>query len=100
MPKDKFIEVYLELGLVHSVVGANEPPLEVANGSIGKEDSGLRTFSKFRAERLDASDMFIAGLNETGETLEAVRIDGGTRCTGGAFGSPVHTFFCASIADK
>src|SRR5260370_39389459 len=43
-------------------------------------DSGLRTFSKFRAERLDASDMFKAGLNETGETLEAVRIDGGTRC--------------------
>ena len=43
-------------------------------------DSGLRTFSKFRAERLDASDMFKAGLNETCETLEAVRIDGGTRC--------------------
>ena len=59
---------------------SNEPPLEVANGSIGKGDSGLRTFSKFRAERLDASDMFKAGLNETCETLEAVRIDGGTRC--------------------
>ena len=53
--------------------------LEVANGSIGKGDSGLRTFSQFRAERLDASDMFKAGLNETCETLEAVRIDGGTR---------------------
>ena len=81
MPKDEFIEVYLKLGLAHTVVGANEPPLEVANGSIGKGDSGLRTFSKFRAERLDASDMFKAGLNKTCETLEAVRIDGGTRCT-------------------
>jgi hypothetical protein len=52
VPKDKFIEVYLELGLAHTVVGASEPPLEVANGSIGKGDSGLRTFAKFRAERL------------------------------------------------
>ena len=48
--------------------------------SIGKGDSGLRTFSKFRAERLDASDMSKAGLNETCETLETVRIDGGTGC--------------------
>jgi hypothetical protein len=80
VPKDEFIEVYLELGLAHTVVGANEPPLEVANRSIGKGDSGLRTFSKFRAERLDASDMFEADLDETLETLEAVRIDGGTRC--------------------
>ena len=58
MPKDEFIEVYLELGLAHTVVGSNEPPLEVAYGSIGKGDGGLRTFSKFRAERLDLSDMF------------------------------------------
>jgi len=80
VPKDEFIEVYLELGLAHTVVRANEPLLEVAYGSIGKGNGGLRTFSQFRAERLDASDMFKAGLNETRETFEAVRIDGGTRC--------------------
>ena len=62
MSKDEFVEVYLELGLAHSVVGANQPPLEVANGPIGKGYSGLRTFSQFRAEGLDASDMFKAGL--------------------------------------
>ena len=33
------------------------------------------------AEWLDASDMFKAGLNEACETLEAVRIDGGTGAT-------------------
>jgi len=44
VPKDEFVEVYLELGLAH-VVRANEPLLEVANGSIGKWDGGLRTFS-------------------------------------------------------
>jgi len=65
VPKDEFIELYLELGLAHTVVGANGPPLEVANGSIGKRDGGLRTFSHCRADRLDASDMFEAGINET-----------------------------------
>jgi hypothetical protein len=45
VPKDEFVEVYLELGLAHTVVRANEPLLEVANGSIGKWDGGLRTFS-------------------------------------------------------
>jgi hypothetical protein len=45
VPKDEFVEVYLELGLTHTVVGADEPLLEVANGSIGEWNSGLRTFS-------------------------------------------------------
>jgi hypothetical protein len=45
VPKDEFVEVYLELGLTHTVVGADEPLLEVANGSIGKWNGGLRTFS-------------------------------------------------------
>jgi hypothetical protein len=38
----------MELGLAHTVVGANEPPLEVANGAIGKGDGGLCTFSRGR----------------------------------------------------
>lgn len=75
MPKDEFVEVYLELGLAHTVVRANEALLEVADGSIGKWDGGLRTFSQLRAERLDASYVFKTGLNETCETFEAVRID-------------------------
>ena len=80
MPKYEFVEVHLKLGPTHTVVGADQPLLEVANGSIGKRDCGLHTFSQFRAERLDTSDMFKAGLNETCETFEAVRIDGGTGC--------------------
>ena len=80
MPKDEFIEVDLELVLAHSVVGADQPLLEVANRPIGKWDSGLRAFSQLRSERLVASDMFKAGLRQTRETFEAVRIDGGTRC--------------------
>jgi hypothetical protein len=43
--KDEFVEVYLEWGLTHTVVGADEPLLEVAKGSIGKWNGGLGTFS-------------------------------------------------------
>ena len=45
MPKDEFVEVDLELGLAHSVVGADQPLLEVSNGPIGEWDSGLRAFA-------------------------------------------------------
>jgi len=45
VPKDEFVEVYLELSLTHTVVNADEPLLEIANGSIGKGNGGLRTFS-------------------------------------------------------
>jgi hypothetical protein len=43
--KDEFVEAYLELGLTHTVVGADKPLPEVANGSIGEWNNGLRTFS-------------------------------------------------------
>src|ERR1035437_5428765 len=52
--------------------------LEVANRPIGKWYSGLRAFAQLRSEGLVASDMFKADLRQTGETFEAVRIDGGT----------------------
>ena len=62
------------------MVGADQPLLEVANRPIGKGYSGLRAFAQLRPEGWVASDMFKAGLRQTGETLEAVRIDGGTGC--------------------
>ena len=46
MAKNEFVEVNLELGLAHSVVGADQPLLEIANCPIGKWDSGLRTFAQ------------------------------------------------------
>jgi hypothetical protein len=45
MPKDEFVEEYLELGLTHTVASVDEPLLEVANGSIGKWNCGLCPFS-------------------------------------------------------
>jgi hypothetical protein len=40
------------LGLAHSVVGADQPLLEVANRPIGKRYSGFRAFAQLRAEGL------------------------------------------------
>jgi len=45
MPKDEFVEVDLELVLADSVVGADQPLLEVSNGPISEWDSGLRAFA-------------------------------------------------------
>jgi hypothetical protein len=45
VPENELVEVRLQLSLTHTVVGADEPLLEVANGSIGKWNGGLRTFS-------------------------------------------------------
>ena len=43
MPKDELIEVDLELALADAVMGAKQPLLQVADRSIGKGDSGVRT---------------------------------------------------------
>jgi len=80
VPEDEFVEVDLELGLAHAVVCANEPLLEVADGSIGKSHRGLCAFSQFQTERLDAGDVFKTGLDQARETLEAVGVDCRARC--------------------
>lgn len=77
-PKHEFVEVDLKLGLAHSVIGANQPLLEVPNRPIGKWHNLLRASAQLRSEWLVASDMLKADLRQTGETLETVRIDGGT----------------------
>jgi hypothetical protein len=80
VPKNEFVKVHLELSLAYTVVRANEPLLKVADSPIGKWDGGPSTFSQLWAERLDASDMFKAGLNQPCEAFETVRMDGGTGC--------------------
>ena len=40
VPKDELVEVNLEVGLAHSMVGTDCPPLlEIANGPIGNWDN-------------------------------------------------------------
>jgi hypothetical protein len=76
VPEDEFVEVDLELRLAHSVVGADQPFLEVSNGAIGKWDRRLRALTKFGSQRLSAGDMFEPNFRETLKALEAVRVDG------------------------
>ncbi len=64
MPEDEFVEVNLELGLARAVVGADQPLLEVPNGSIGKWDSGLHTFAQLSTAGLGANRMLKAGLRQ------------------------------------
>jgi hypothetical protein len=45
VPKDEFVKINLELSLAHTVVSAEEPLLQVANGSVSEWDGGLGTFS-------------------------------------------------------
>ena len=46
MAKDEFVKVNLKLRLAHSVVGADQPLLEIANGPIGKRDRRLRALAQ------------------------------------------------------
>ena len=36
VPKDKLVQINLELGPAHTAVAADQPLLEVANGAIGQ----------------------------------------------------------------
>jgi hypothetical protein len=65
VPKDEFIQVNLQLVLAHSVIGSDEPLLEVSNSPIGKRDGGLCAFTQLRSEGLVMNDMFEASCYET-----------------------------------
>ena len=80
VPKNELIEVNLELRLTHSVVGTDQPLLEISNGPIGKWDNRPRTFAQLRSEWLRAGDVLEPGLRETREAFETVRVNRGTGC--------------------
>ena len=73
MSEDEFVEVDLELRLAHSVVGADQPLLEVSNRAIGKWDSRLRAFTEFGSQRLSAGDMLEPSFGKTLKALKAIR---------------------------
>ena len=75
VPEDEFVEVDLELRLAHSMVGADQPLLEVPNGTVGKWDSRLRAFAEFGSQWLRAGDMFESSFRETLKALEAVCVE-------------------------
>jgi hypothetical protein len=72
VPKDEFVEVDLELSFTHSVVGADQPLLEISDSAMGKWDSRLRAFTECGSQRLSAGGMFEPSLRETLKALEAI----------------------------
>jgi len=56
--KDEFIEVYLELIAAHTVVGSDQPLLEVANRAVRKKHHGLRAFAHVDSEGLVPRHVF------------------------------------------
>ena len=74
--EDELIQIDLELSSAHAVVGADQPLLEVANGTIGEGHDRFRAFAEFGSQRLSAGDVFEASFRESRKALEAIRVDG------------------------
>jgi len=79
MTKDELIEINLELGLAHAVIGAEQLLLEIANGPIGEWDNGGRTLPQLRSEGLVARYVLEPEFCKAREAFETVRVDGGIR---------------------
>jgi len=62
--KHELVEINLELGAAHAVVGSGQPLLPVADRTVGQRDQRLGAFSQLRAVRLAAREVSIARLFE------------------------------------
>jgi hypothetical protein len=78
VPEDEFVEIDLELGLTYSVIGANQPLLEISNSPIGEWNSRLRARSECGSQWLSTGDMFEPSFRQARKALEAIGVDGRT----------------------
>ena len=72
--KDEFVEVNLELIAAHTVVGPDQPLLQVANRAVCQRHDGLRAFTQIGSQWLDARQMLESSFWQSGEALEAIGI--------------------------
>lgn len=75
--KYEFIQVNLELIATHTVMGPQQPLLEIANGPVRQRHYGFRAFSQVRP-RLAARHVLKASLFQPSKALQSVGIYGGT----------------------
>jgi hypothetical protein len=78
VPEDEFVEIDLELGLTYSVIGANQPLLEISDSPIGERNSRLRALSECGSQWLSTGDMFEPSFRQARKALEAIGVDGRT----------------------
>jgi hypothetical protein len=74
--EDELIQVNLELLATHTVVGADQPLLQVPDGPIGQRHHRSRAFAKVALQRLRVWSVPEAQLFKIGEAFQAVRVDG------------------------
>ena len=75
MPKDKLIEVNLELGAADSMVGTDQPLLKVADSTVGQGHYRFGCFAQFGCLRLRPRDVPIPGFVQTRKTLQRIGVD-------------------------
>ena len=72
--KDEFVEVSLELIAAHTVVGSDQPLLQVANRAVCQRHHGLRTFTQVDSPRLVARQVLEPSFLQSGEAFEAIGV--------------------------
>src|SRR4029453_3653278 len=73
--KNKLIEVDLELPAAHTVVGTDQPLLEVADSTVGQGHYRFGSLAQFGCLRLLPRDVPIPGFVQTRETLQRIGVD-------------------------
>ena len=74
VPKDELIQIDLQLGAAHPMVGTEEPLLEVPDGTISEGHRGFRSLVQLRSQGLSAREM-LKDFVQTREGLEAIGED-------------------------
>ena len=77
--KNKLIEVNLELPAADTVVGADQPLLEVAHSAVSQGHHRFGSLAQFVCLRLHPRDVPIPALVQTRETLQSIGVEGRAR---------------------
>lgn len=75
MPEDELIEIDLQLATAHTVVGADQPLLEVSDRTIGERGRGACAFAQVDLQRLLASNVPVTRFGEACEPRHLVSVD-------------------------
>src|SRR3989441_10613812 len=79
VPEDELVQGDLELATAYAVVGANEPLLQVTDGSVGQRHDRFGTFAQCGPQWLRAGDRLEPNLFQAPETFEPIGADGRSR---------------------
>src|SRR5262245_32906799 len=74
--KNKLIEVDLELSVADTVVGTDQPLLEVADRSVSQRDYRFGALAQLGCLGLCPRDMPILGFVQTRETFQRIGVEG------------------------